>query len=727
MSELIKQEPPAVCYRLAVSDADALAVPARELACMLELIYLVREFETALLDLKDADLVHGPVHASIGQEAVAAGVALALRRSDLIASTHRAHGHFLSKALAYYGPPDYDPREHAFSAKMQWVVNRTMAEIMGLRDGWCGGRGGSMHLYDAESGNLGSNAIVGGGIPIATGVAMAERLQHRDKLVVSFFGDGAFNQGCFHEVANMASLWRVPILYLVENNLYAVGTCTTQSSCVEDLAARGIAYGFDSIIVDGMDPVSVYVAVRDAAERMRVEPYPLLIEAKTYRYVHHGGGLPGHAFGYRTRDEEAEWRAKDPVTVFPQQLVRLGIMSEEQTSALHERATQVVAQAVRSYTETHEGVRVVPAAKWPDTETVTENVRCEDPTLFEGVTFVEREDFAEFRPMTFVQAIAGVTLRAMQRDERVLVLGEDVANLRGGVYGATKGIDEVYPNRLINTPISETGFIGIGGGLAAAGMRPVVEVMYPDFALMAGDQLFNQIGKLRHMYGGQVRFPIILRTRAGIGFGYGGQHSMDPSGLFGLFSGWRIVAPSNSFDYIGLFNTAMRFEDPVLIVEHGMLYGEQDHVPVDNLDYFVAYGKARVLRPGTDVTVLTYMRGVKMCLEAAEAMANEEGLSAEVIDLRTVDYVGMDWETIGASLRKTGSLLIVEQAPRSMSVSGRIGDEVQARFFDYLDCPVGKVTGLDVPPPVSRKLEAAALPSLAQVRAQMLRGARHAF
>ncbi|NLF01499.1 MAG: MFS transporter [Anaerolineales bacterium] len=727
MSELIKQEPPAVCYRLAVSDADALAVPARELACMLELIYLVREFETALLDLKDADLVHGPVHASIGQEAVAAGVALALRRSDLIASTHRAHGHFLSKALAYYGPPDYDPREHAFSAKMQWVVNRTMAEIMGLRDGWCGGRGGSMHLYDAESGNLGSNAIVGGGIPIATGVAMAERLQHRDKLVVSFFGDGAFNQGCFHEVANMASLWRVPILYLVENNLYAVGTCTTQSSCVEDLAARGIAYGFDSIIVDGMDPVSVYVAVRDAAERMRVEPYPLLIEAKTYRYVHHGGGLPGHAFGYRTRDEEAEWRAKDPVTVFPQQLVRLGIMSEEQTSALHERATQVVAQAVRSYTETHEGVRVVPAAKWPDTETVTENVRCEDPTLFEGVTFVEREDFAEFRPMTFVQAIAGVTLRAMQRDERVLVLGEDVANLRGGVYGATKGIDEVYPNRLINTPISETGFIGIGGGLAAAGMRPVVEVMYPDFALMAGDQLFNQIGKLRHMYGGQVRFPIILRTRAGIGFGYGGQHSMDPSGLFGLFSGWRIVAPSNSFDYIGLFNTAMRFEDPVLIVEHGMLYGEQDQVPVDNLDYFVAYGKARVLRPGTDVTVLTYMRGVKMCLEAAEAMANEEGLSAEVIDLRTVDYVGMDWETIGASLRKTGSLLIVEQAPRSMSVSGRIGDEVQARFFDYLDCPVGKVTGLDVPPPVSRKLEAAALPSLAQVRAQMLRGARHAF
>jgi 2-oxoisovalerate dehydrogenase E1 component len=167
---------------------------------MLSLIYLVREFETALLELKDADLVHGPVHASIGQEAVAAGVATAPNRSDLVASTHRAHGHFLAKALEYCGPEDYDPREQAFNARMQWVVNRTLAEIMGLREGWCGGRGGSMHLYDAQSGNLGSNAIVGGGISIATGVALAQRLQCHDRVAVSVFGDGAYNQGCFQRL-----------------------------------------------------------------------------------------------------------------------------------------------------------------------------------------------------------------------------------------------------------------------------------------------------------------------------------------------------------------------------------------------------------------------------------------------------------------------------------------------------------------------------------------------
>jgi 2-oxoisovalerate dehydrogenase E1 component len=257
---------------------------------MLGLLCLVREFESRLLELKDiAHVVHGPVHASIGQEAVAAGVAVAIGRRDLIASTHRAHGHFLSKAFTCYAPEGYQPLRDPVTPQMQECVDRTLAEILGLRDGWCGGRGGSMHLYDARSGNLGSNAIVGGGIPLATGAAWAQRLQGSERIVVCFFGDGAINQGCFHEVANMAALWRVPVLYLLENNLYAVGTHTRESSYVQDLALRTIGYGFDSLIVDGMDPVCVYLSVREAAKRMRRDPFPFLIEARTYRYHHHGG------------------------------------------------------------------------------------------------------------------------------------------------------------------------------------------------------------------------------------------------------------------------------------------------------------------------------------------------------------------------------------------------------------------------------------------------------
>jgi 2-oxoisovalerate dehydrogenase E1 component len=726
MPKEVPLSPPSTCRRLETDDADAQAIDRAQLIEMLFLLHLIRAFETTVLELKDADLIHGPVHASIGQEAVAAAVSVALRRTDKIASTHRAHGHFLGKAMAYYAPEGYDPVSDPVAPSMQEAIDKTLAEIMGLGDGWCGGRGGSMHLYDATSGNLGSNAIVGGGIPIATGAAWAARLRGRDDVVVSYFGDGAVNQGCFHEVANMAALWDVPVLYLVENNLYAVGTCTDESSYVEDLALRTIGYGFDSLIVDGMDPVNVYLGVRDAVARMRQRPFPFLIEAKTYRYYHHGGGLAGSAFGYRDKAEEQAWQARDPLTAYPARLLRLGLLDEADHQALRSKAEGAVAAAVDRYTVTRDGARSIPAVAWPAVASAVQDVRCEAEDLFAGATFAEQDEWDAFETMTYVQAIAAVTLDAMQRDERVIVLGEEVANLRGGAYAATRGIPEACPERLINTPISETGFVGMAGGLASVGLRPVVEIMFPDFALMASDQLFNQIGKLRHMYGGQVCFPIVVRTRVAIGFGYGGQHSMDPSGFFALFSGWRILAPSNAYDYIGLFNTAMRFRDPVLIVEHGMLYSKEGQVPAGKLDYLVPYGKAKIVRPGSDVTVLTYLTGVDKCLEAAAALA-EEGLSAEVIDLRTLDYTGMDWATIGDSLRKTGSLLIVEQAPRSMALGGRIADEIQARFFDYLDCPVSHVTALDIPLPVSRALEEVALPSLEQIKAEMARGARHMF
>jgi len=730
MPKLIPQAPPATCHRLEVTDDDVIAacdnvVARSDHIAMLFHLHMIRAFEVEVLKLKDEDLIHGPVHASIGQEAVAAAVAVVLDRPDMVASTHRAHGHFLSKALAYYAPDDYQPLRDGVTPDMQTAIDRTLAEIMGLAEGWCSGRGGSMHLYDATSGNLGSNAIVGGGIPIATGAAWAQRIQDTGKVVVSFFGDGAINQGCFHEVANMAALWDVPVLYLVENNLYAVGTCTDESSCVEDLAQRTLGYGFDSLIVDGMDPVAMYLAVRAAVRQMRKAPAPFLIEAKTYRFHHHGGGLPGSAFGYRSRDEEKLWQELDPFSAYPERLVRLGVITEEDNLRLGRLAQEVVDRAAQHCTTQAGDTRTIPAEKWPSAGSVAENLRGPDD-VFEGAQFLEPQDVASFRDMTYVQAIAAATLRSMERDPRVVVLGEEVANLNGGAYAATRGIKEVYPDRLFNTPISETGFVGMGGGLAAVGLRPVVEVMFPDFSLMASDQLFNQIGKLRHMYGGQVSFPIVVRTRVAMGFGYGGQHSMDPSAFFALFSGWRIVAPSNAFDCVGLFNTAMRFRDPVLIVEHGQLYAEKGQVPADTLDYCVPYGKAKVVRPGTQVTVLTYLTGVGQCLQAAEALA-EEGIEAEVIDLRTLDYTGMDWKAIGDSLRKTGSVLVVEQAPRSLTLGGRIADEIQARFFDHLDCPVGHVTGADVPLPVSKVLEEAALPSLEQVTAQMRRGAQHGF
>jgi len=727
MTRRIALRAPAECHRLEIEEGDLAAIGRDDLERMAFLVLLVRAFEGAVLDLKDADLVHGPAHISIGQEAVAAGMAVALRRGDMVGSTHRAHGHFVSKAVMHYAPDGFLPLRDGVSLPVQSAVNRTLAEIMGLYDGWCRGRGGSMHLYDRESGNLGSNAIVGGGIPLATGAAWAEKLRGRDTVVVSVFGDGAMNQGCLHEVANMAALWDVPIIYLVENNLYAVGTGTAESSCVPDLALRSLGYGIDSTIVDGMDPAAVFVAVRDAANAMRRAPHPTFIEAKTYRLHHHAGRIAGSAFGYRGKEEEEEWRRRDPAEAFPARLVAAGLLTEAEVDALRALARATVDGAVAFCTEERIGdgearVRVIPAAKWPPIETLAGDVRGERDVMA-GVRCVERDQVGATRPMTYVEAIAGVTLRAMERDERVIVLGEEVANLRGGAYGATRGIKEVFPERLINTPISETGFVGMAGGAAAVGLCPVVEVMFPDFCLMASDQLFNQIGKLRHMYGGAISFPLVVRTRIAIGFGYGGQHSMDPGAFFAQFAGWRVVAPSNAFDYIGLFNTALRFEDPVLVLEHGMLYGETGEVPVGDLDYHVAYGKARVARPGSDVTVLTYLTGVAHCLQAADDLA-AQGIDAEVIDLRTLDYVGMDYAAIARSVAKTGSVIVVEQGPRSLTLGARIADEIQLRCFDDLDGPIAHVTAPDAPSMVSRVLEQTYIPSLEQIRNAIAAAAR---
>lgn len=237
-----------------------------------------------------------------------------------------------------------------------------------------------------------------------------------------------------------------------------------------------------------------------------------------------------------------------------------------------------------------------------------------------------------------------------------------------------------------------------------SGMRPVVEIMFPDFSLVAADQLFNQIGKARHMYGNTTDLPLVVRTRVAIGCGYGGQHSMDPVGLYALFPGWRIVAPSDSFEYIGLFNAAMRSLDPVLIIEHHSLYAQEFPAPSGDLDYGIPFGKARIVAEGSDVTLLVYSSLVGRCEQLLPRFA-AEGVSVELIDLRTLDHPGIDYTTIGASLKKTGAVVIAEEAGTSQSIGAAISASIVEQFFELLDAPITRVNSLDIPLPVSRVLE----------------------
>lgn len=712
MSRFRELEPDFDWKRVEVGLEDIGSQDRQCLLSMLQEIHLIRAFETTVLELKRRKLVHGPVHSSVGQEAVAVGAMSAIRRTDLVAGTHRAHHQFLAKAVRFYAPEDYDPLRDALSPETQEAVKRLLAEIMGLAPGCCGGRGGSMHLHDADIGLLGTSAIVAGGIPLATGAAWAQKYEKRDTLVACFFSDGAMNQGAFHEALNLAGLWKLPIVYVVENNQYAVGTSVAESVPIRHLSLRAASYGMKGRIVDGMDPVAVKAAVEEAADDLRRGGAPYLIEAMTYRFFHHAGDIPGSKYGYRDRGEEDTWRSLDPAKTFPAKLMECGYLSEDENEHLQRAAQGVVDRAVDFCTEGERNSRSwqVSASLWPEPRSLTEGLRSDGREL-DGVAFVEAEDLPLERTVQYVEAIAGVTGRWLEQDPRVFVLGEEVANFGGGAYQATKGLPERYPGRIINTPISEAGFSGLACGAAICGLKPVVEIMFPDFALVAADQIFNHIGKLRHIYGGRIRMPLVIRTRVAIGCGYGGQHSMDPVSLFAMFPGWRIVAPTTPFDYIGLFNSAMLSEDPVLVVEHHELYNKTGRIPSDGYDHYVAMGKAKKLTEGADVTVLAYSSAVALATEAAAELA-KEGIGVEAIDLRTLDFASMDYGTIGESVRKTGRLVIVEQAPRSGSIGATIAWECERRLPGCLKCPPARVAGADVPNPVSRVLELAALPSV---------------
>jgi 2-oxoisovalerate dehydrogenase E1 component len=667
---------------------------------------LINEFEHALLKLKNEDCVWGPVHTSVGQEALAAATMAALKKGDKITGSHRAHHQFLAKSLNYVTPEKWNPVKDQFPKAVSEVVQKTMAEIMGLSPGYCGGRGGSMHLRYAEAGILGTNAIVGGGIPLATGAAYAEQYSKSGNVVVCFFGDGAINQGVFHESCNLAGIWNLPVIYFVENNLYGVGTHADISCAVKDLSIRADSYGMDGRIIDGNDVTAIYETVKNVAAGIRKGNRPCLIEAKCYRHYHHAGDQPGSTFGYRTKKEEREWLTKDAITTYPKALQEAKLLTRAQIEKITQAVKAVVAQAV-DFCATHEKTYQVRQELWPKPETVDAGIRSDGLELVD-IEYSKSEDFPNKTEMAYSDAIAAVTGRWLEKDNQTVVLGEEIASFGGGAYGATKKLPALYPQRVRNTPITEAGFVGLACGAAMNGTRPIVELMFPDFALVAADQLFNQIGKARHMYGGTTDLPLVVRTRIAVGCGYGGQHSMDPVAIFSLFPGWRILAPSNSADYIGLFNSAMQSLDPVLMVEHHALYTKKYQVPKDNLDYFIPFGKANKVSEGEDITLVGYSSIIDRLKVIGEQLKSQ-GISADTIDLRTLDLPSIDYETIGESLKKTGALAIIEEAPTSNSIGSTIAAEVYQRFYDELDGPVACVTSKDVPNSVSRMLEAAAM------------------
>ncbi|MFI9617118.1 thiamine pyrophosphate-dependent enzyme [Streptomyces sp. NPDC052023] len=642
---------------------------------------VIRAFEQRLLDCAGRGEVSGPVHTSIGQEGVAVAVCRHLRDGDQVVGNHRSHHHFLAQGLARTAGDDaWDPLTESPSAAAHELLTSAFAEILGRPTGVNHGVGGSMHLRHAKIGFMGSSAIVGGGIPIATGLAFANRLRDDDACAVCFIGDGAVNQGTFHETANLAGVLHLPLLIVVENNGYAEATRPEEASAVLPLATQGLAHGLRAAAVKGGDHAALCRTAEDFLSSMRRGAGPALIEVETYRHLDHTGSERGSAVGYRSPAEEDAWRELDPMASLPRTLAAQGLLTADEDEAIREAAAAFVERAF-------DGMPA-PSAVAPVLDT---------RTLLRGPAQTAPEEAPEGpdeqaprTKWTFRNAIAEGIARALRESSDVVFLGEEVANPGGLLWQAGRLDRSLVGSRIVNMPISEAGFVGMSGGAAMAGVRPIVELMYGSFALIAADQLFNHIGMIRALYGNTAQAPVIVRAKVPIGRGYGPQHGLNPSGLFTSFPGWRVHAPADPRDYLGTLNSALRCDDPVLLIEFASLYDEVFELSEGDFRSRQPLEGARVVREGDDVSVFSYGIGVSWARAAADELA-AAGCSAEVVDLRALDTLSTDWATLESSLARTGHGLFVDPAARGQSIAPRliadlVGRQGRRPHLSYIAC-----------------------------------------
>jgi pyruvate/2-oxoglutarate/acetoin dehydrogenase E1 component/TPP-dependent pyruvate/acetoin dehydrogenase alpha subunit len=641
--------------------------PREKLLEMYRLMQLARRFDESVIDLYASGQIPGFMHLYIGEEAVAVGACSALAEGDTITSTHRGHGHCIAKG----GDPRF-----------------MMAELFARANGYCKGKGGSMHIANLSLGILGANGIVGGGFPIANGAALSSQLRATGRVAVCFFGDGASNEGTFHEAANLAAAWKLPVVFVCENNLYAQTTPQREHQAIADIVARAAAYGMTGSVADGMDVLDVHSKVGAAAADARAGRGPSLVECKTYRYRGHWEGDPQP---YRTQEEIAQWKKRDCISSFGERLVRDHGVRDEDLAKIREGVERQMAEAIAF-------ARSSPS---PLPEAVLEDVYAppEPPSL------VIRGPSGK---MTVRQAVNQTLDRILAAEERAVIFGEDVG-LLGGAFSVTKGLFARYGGmRVRNTPISESAIIGAAIGASVTGLLPIAEIMFCDFLYVAMDQIVNQMAKMRYMYGGDARLPIVVRCTCGSGFSAAAQHSQSNEAMFMHVPGLKILMPSTPDDAAGLLLSAFADPNPVLFFEHKGLYDEAGEVSGEP----VPIGKARIVREGSDLTVVTYGKMRKLC-EAAAGTLSAEGISVEVIDLRSL--LPFDAETVLASARKTGRVAIVHEAPLTAGAGAELAAVIAERAFGSLRAPVRRIAGLDVPMPFAPVLESAAVPSAARI------------
>ncbi len=637
----------------------------------------IRRLEEKSYELYSKGKIRGFMHLYDGEEAIAVGVMQALTPADAIVATYREHGQALARGVS---------------------PAAILAEMYGKQEGCARGRGGSMHLYDKATRFYGGNAIVGGHLPLAVGMALADKLRNLDRITCCFFGDGAVAEGEFHESLNLAALWQAPVLWICENNRYCMGTALDRHQSEPDIAKKAAAYRMDARAVDGMDVLAVEQAAQQAVDRIKAGAGPQFLECRTYRFRAHS---MFDAELYRNKQEVQEWRSQDPIARFADSLKLSGLISDEDMEEIEAHVQDEIEKAV-AFAE---------AATWEPVEDLERFVYAEAIPPDQRYPLPAPEPpSAETRSITYREAMREAMRAAMQRDERVFLMGADVGDY-GGCFAVSKGmLAEFGPQRILGTPLSESSYTGAGIGAALNGMLPIIEIMTCNFSLLALDQIVNNAGTILHMSGGLFHVPLVIRMATGGGKRLAAQHSHTFDGWYAHVPGIKVLAPATVEDARGMLETALADPNPVIIFENSLLYNMKAELPVNAGP--LPIDKAALRRTGRDVTIVAYGMALVKSLEAAEQLAGE-GIDCEVIDLRTLRP--LDDATIMASVAKTHRALIVDEDWRSGSIAAEIGARIMEQAFYELDQPVARLCGAEVPMPYAPHLEDASIPQVESI------------
>lgn len=598
----------------------------------------------------------------IGQEAISVGATMALNKEEYILPMHRNLGVFTSRSIP---------------------LERLFAQFQGKMSGFTKGRDRSFHFGAPDYNIVGMISHLGSQLGVADGIALSEKLKKSSKITLAFSGDGGTSEGDFHEALNVAAVWDLPVIFLIENNGYGLSTPSKEQFKCKQFIDKGIGYGMEAHQVDGNNILEVYTKVSELTEKIRKNPHPILLECMTFR-------MRGHEEASGTKYVPKElfeiWEKKDPLSNFEQYLLKEEIVTKEKVEMIRAQFSKEIEQAL-ALAFSEEDIQADTAVELKD--------------VYADYVYTEVLPSTSTKNIRLIDAVQNALDLAMQKHDNLILMGQDIAEY-GGVFKATEGLVEKYgKDRVRNTPLCEAAIVGAALGLSISGHKAMMEMQFADFVSEGFNQIVNNLAKVHWRWGQNA--DVVVRMPTGAGVAAGPFHSQSNEAWFTHVPGLKIVYPSNAVDAKGLLLTAFEDPNPVLFFEHKALY-RSTHEEVAEGYYNLPFGKANLVKEGDQLSIITYGLGVHWAKEIVEEM----GISADVLDLRTL--VPMDWESVFATVKKCSRVLILHEDTLFGGIGGEISAKINEHCFEYLDAPVKRLASLDTPVPFNKKLEDNFLP-----------------